>query len=220
MKPDVRDRLVLPILIPVGLLLTIIVLTVGFGMLLLFNPMGVSLMIAIVVSAAIAGGFALIARSTDMDLTNTKRSVVLLAAIGPIVIGSLVAADVLPTGDEKVVERDCEFCIPPDAVEVVAENISFLQEVVELPDAAVGGDVSILFRNEDGNIPHNIWIYPFQEQQEQPLLDEPIFEGETFNGPAQRVYTFQAPEAGAYYFNCTVHPQQMTGTIIFGQPAA
>lgn len=214
MKPDVRDRLVLPLLVPVGLLLLIALVAAGFGMLLLFNPMVVSLMIAVVVAAAIIGGFALALSRSSRDLDNVRRGVIVFAGIAPVAIGALVALGVLDTTDLKVIERECHFCVPEDAVQVVAENIAFEPTQVDLPADSEGDEVSILFRNQDAGIPHNIFVYPFQ--QDEPLLDEPVFEGETFNGVGQQVYTFQSPAPGTYYFNCTVHPQQMTGTIVFG----
>lgn len=214
MKQDVRDRLVLPLLVPVGLLLVIALVAFGFGMLLLFNPLVVSLTIAVTVSAAIIGGFALALSRSEGELDNLKRGAIVLAGTAPVLVGILVATDVLATTDEKVVERECHYCVPEDAVEIVGVNIAFEPEEVSFPDAGEGDEVSILFRNEDQGIPHNVWVYPFEE--DEPLIDEPVFEGETFDGLGQEVYTFAAPAPGTYYFNCTVHPQQMTGTIIFG----
>lgn len=214
MKQDVRDRLVLPLLVPVGLLLLIAAVAVTFGMLLLFNPMAVSLTVAVVVAAAIIGGTALALSRSGEQLDSVKRTVIVFAGIAPVAVAGLVAFDVVDVTDEKVVERECHYCVPEDAVEVVAENIAFEPTEFTLPAQNEGDDVSILFRNQDRGIPHNIFIYPFQ--QEEPLIDQPIFEGDTFNGAAQEVYTFQAPAPGTYYFNCTVHPQQMTGTVVFG----
>ncbi len=215
MNSDVRDRLVLPILIPMGLLVLIAALAAGFGMLLLFNPMAVSLMIAIVVSLGIIVAAALATSQTAAALTKAKLALLVFAAASPIIIGALVATDVMPTTSEKVVQRECEFCVPEDAVRVVARNLEFEQRVIELP---AGGDVSILFVNEDAGIPHNVAIYP-EDEAGQPILSSPIFVGATFNGVDQEVYTFQAPaETGAYFYRCDVHPQ-MQGEAVFGAPS-
>lgn len=214
MKRDVRDRLVLPLLVPVGLLLLIAVVAVGLGILFLFNPMTVALMIAVVVAAAIIGGIALALSRPEGELDNLKRSVIAVAGVAPIIVGALVATDVLATEDEKVIERECHFCVPEDAIEVIAENIVFEPEEIAFPEAQEGSEVTIWFRNQDQGIPHNIWIYPIENGE--PQTDAPFFEGETFNGVAAEVYEFAAPAPGTYYFNCTVHPQQMTGTVIFG----
>jgi plastocyanin len=210
MKPDVRDRLVLPILIPVGLLAVIGLAAVGFGMLLLFNPIEVSLVLAIVVAGAILAAFGLASSQSERDLTRSKRAVIVLAGVAPILVAALVATDVLATTAPKVAERECEYCIPEDAVRVVAEGIEFEQDEIALP---AGEEASILFINQDQGIDHNVAIYPFQG--EEPLLDQPVFEGEIFPGAAQRVYNFETPaEPGTYYFNCVVHPAQMTGQVV------
>ncbi|MFN2555516.1 MAG: hypothetical protein ABR592_01355 [Nitriliruptorales bacterium] len=215
MNSDVRDRLVLPILIPIGLLVIIAVLAAGFGMLLLFNPMAVSLMIAIVVSLGIIVAVALATSQTERALTKAKRGLLVFAAATPIMIGVLVATDVITTTSEKVVQRECEFCVPEDAVRVVARNLEFEQRFIDLP---AEGEVSILFINEDAGIPHNVAIYP-QDDSGEPVLSSPLFVGATFNGVDQEVYTLQAPaESDTYFYRCDVHPQ-MQGEAVFGPPS-
>lgn len=214
MKPDVRDRLVLPLLVPAGLLLTIALVAVGFGMLLLFNPMAMSLTIATVVALGILAAVALATSQSETDLTKAKRALIVFAGATPIIIGALVATDLMPTTTEKVVQRECEFCVPEDAVELVAENIEFEQSTIQLP---AQGDVSILFVNQDAGVPHNVAVYP-EDDNGEPILSAPIFQGDIFNGVDQEVYTFQPPdEPGTYFFRCDVHPQ-MVGDVIFGGP--
>ncbi|MDP9021213.1 MAG: cupredoxin domain-containing protein [Actinomycetota bacterium] len=212
MKPDVRDRLVLPLLVPLGLLAIVAITAVLFGMILFFNPIEVSLTIATVVAAGILAAFG-IANARREELTRAKRMVIVFAGVLPLLVGGLVAVGAIPLaeGVVRVADRECHFCIPEDAVEVVAEGVEFEQDEITLP--ADDEEVAILFINNDQNIPHNVYIYPIH--QEEPLLDEPIFEGETFNGVDQRVYQFPPPDPGTYYFNCSVHPQQMTGTVVF-----
>ncbi len=213
MNSDMRDRLVLPIVIPIGLLVLIVALAAGFGMLLLFNPMAVSLMIAVVVSVGIIVAAALATSQAEKDLTAAKRGLIVFAGVTPIIIGALVATDVMPTTSEKVVQRECEYCVPEDAVRVVARNLEFDQRFVQLPSE---GEVSILFVNEDGGIPHNVAVYP-EDDNGEPILSAPVFTGETFNGVDQQVYTFQAPEQpGTYFYRCDVHPQ-MQGEAVFGE---
>lgn len=212
MNPDVRDRLLLPILIPVGLLLLIAVLATGFGMLLLFNPMAVSLTIAIVVSMGILIAVALATSQSETDLTAAKRGLIVFAGASPLIIGILVATDVMPTTSEKVVQRECEYCVPEDAVRVVAQNLEFDQGSIQLP---AEGEVSILFINQDAGIPHNVAVYP-EDDNGEPILTAPVFVGATFNGVDQEVYTFPGPEQpGAYFYRCDVHPQ-MQGEVVFG----
>lgn len=94
---------------------------------------------------------------------------------------------------------------PGDAIEVEAENISFDTQTVT---AAAGSQVAIQFKNRD-TLPHNMGFY----------LDEAggdaIFQGDTISGPdAETLYTFEAPaDPGSYFFQCDVHPDQMSGTF-------
>ncbi len=212
MRPDVRDRLVLPILIPVGLLAVIFAVATAFGMLLFFLPLTVSLAVASVGAAGILAAFALASAATD--LTRAKRAVIAFAGAAPLLVGALVASGVVETRDPRVVDRECEYCVPEDAVRVVADNLAFDQDQLRLP---AGGDASILFINQDQGIPHNVAIYP--QQPGGPLLDQPIFQGTTFPGVDQQVYTFEAPEPGEYYFHCDVHPN-MNGTALVEEGAA
>lgn len=214
MDSDVRDRLLLPILIPITLLVIVAALAIGFGMLLLFNPMAVSLMIAIVVSLGIIVGVALATSQAETELTKAKRGLIVFAAVTPIIIGVLVATDLMPTTSQKVVQRECEFCIPEDAVRVVARNLEFEQRSIQLP---AEGEASILFVNEDAGIPHNVALYP-EDDNGEPILSAPLFVGSIFNGVDQEVYTFRAPsEPDTYFYRCDVHPQ-MQGEAVFGEP--
>ncbi len=213
MNSDVRDRLVLPILIPIGLLVIIAALATGFGMLLLFNPMAVSLMIAVVLSLGIIIAATLTTAQRETELTKAKRGLIVFAATTPILIGALVATDIMPTTSEKVVQRECEFCVPEDAVRIVALNLEFEQRFIQLP---AEGEVSILFINEDAGIPHNVALYP-EDDSGAPILSTPFFQGATFNGVDQEVYTFQAPaQPGTFFYRCDVHPQ-MQGEAVFGE---
>jgi len=41
-----------------------------------------------------------------------------------------------------------------------------------------------------------------------------IGETDIFEGPAQRTLVFTPPGPGSYPFTCTVHPQDMRGTLV------
>ncbi|MGH3440785.1 MAG: hypothetical protein ACRDUY_01820, partial [Nitriliruptorales bacterium] len=174
MKPDVRDRLVLPLLIPLGIVGFIALVAGIFGMVLLFNPLQVSLVIAIVVAGGLLAAFGIASSQRAEEINRAKRAVIASMVIAPLLVGGLVAVDVIPTTSEKVAHEECEFCVPEDAVTVVANGIRFQQDEIQLPGS---GEASILFENEDLGIPHNIAIAPLGPDG-QPLWDEPIFDGE------------------------------------------
>lgn len=210
MKPDVRDRLFLPLIIPLGILGVIALAAFSFGMLLLFNPMSVSLTIAAVVAAGILGAFGLQSAQQE-ELTRPKRMVIAGAVIAPLAVGVLVATDVIAVDAPKMAEVEPHFAVPEDAVEVVAEDIAFEPNEFALPADEVG---HILFRNEDANVPHDVDIYPLADG-EPDLEAEPVLDSEPFPGVAQRVLEVEPPEEpGEYYFYCSVHPS-MNGTVTF-----
>jgi plastocyanin len=86
-------------------------------------------------------------------------------------------------------------------LEIVALNIQF-----DTTEESVPADTpfQIHFVNNDPNIPHNVAI--------RDAAGASVYEGEIFNGVAERTYDVPALAAGEYTFICTVHPN-MTGTL-------
>jgi cytochrome c oxidase subunit 2 len=95
---------------------------------------------------------------------------------------------------------------PPAAgptIQVSALNVAFEQATLEAP---ADTPFKIEFENKDASIQHNVAIH------EGSISGPEVFKGEIFPGPDKRVYDVPALKAGAYEFNCTVHPN-MTGTL-------
>ena len=89
----------------------------------------------------------------------------------------------------------------PGGVPLIASGTSFVQKSLEVhADQAF----SLVFENRDGEL-HNVSITA-------PDGREQVFTGETFSGPAAKVYSVPALPAGAYTFRCDVHPD-MKGTL-------
>lgn len=98
---------------------------------------------------------------------------------------------------------------PPDPavrLSLSADNIAFSTGSLGVP---AGADVIIDFTNHEV-APHNFTLWESSATQNR------LFGGSTFSGPNQtRTYEFTAPSApGTYFFNCTIHPNQMTGDFI------
>lgn len=89
-------------------------------------------------------------------------------------------------------------------VQISALNIAFEQQAVTAPANTA---FTIHFDNKDAGIPHNVEI--------RDASNMSMFKGEIITGPAQADYQVPALAAGAYTFNCTVHPN-MTGTLTVG----
>jgi Cupredoxin-like domain len=88
-------------------------------------------------------------------------------------------------------------------LDIVAQNIAF-DPTCLVADA--GKPFTINFDNEDAGTPHNIDV--FDEQGGTSLASTPVQ-----NGPTKETLNVNALDAGSYFFQCDVHPQQMTGTL-------
>lgn len=223
MKPDVRDRLFLPLVVPLLLVGAILLAVFLLAMLLLFNPYAVSLTLAIVIGAGVIAYFA-IETSRSSELTRAKRGVVALALFAPVALGAAVATDLIAVDADRMVDVEPHLVVPEGAPVIVAENIEFgvldeetgdvdWDEVVVTIEAAAGDEVAFVFDNRD-TAPHDVDIYTSEEARDDGDESELTFDSDPFPGPEQRVFEFEAPEAGTYPFHCSVHPQ-MTGEFVF-----
>jgi plastocyanin len=95
--------------------------------------------------------------------------------------------------------------IPPNAPKIEANNLAFTTTSVKVP---AGTAFALVFENKEG-APHNVNILA------EPSGGSSVFAGETFSGPATRVYQVPALTPGTHRFKCDVHPD-MTGTIVAG----
>ena len=90
------------------------------------------------------------------------------------------------------------------AISLVAKDIAFDQTSIE----AAAGAVTINLDNQDRGIPHNIHVF----RGDGPG-GESIDMTEIAAGPVNQSLTVQL-QAGGYFFDCDVHPNQMTGTLV------
>ena len=91
-------------------------------------------------------------------------------------------------------------------VNLVAENVKFDKSTIT---AKAGEPVSITFDNKDAGVLHNVSVYTDRSAKTA------IFKGDLTTGPAETVYTFDAPSTpGTYYFHCDVHPDTMFGQFV------
>ncbi len=95
---------------------------------------------------------------------------------------------------------------PPAAgptLQISALNVAYSTATLEAP---ADTPFKIEFDNQDASIQHNVAIH------EGSISGAEVFKGEIFAGPDKRTYDVPALKAGAYEFNCTVHPN-MSGTL-------
>lgn len=199
MRKDVRDRLLLPLLLPIGILVFVAVMLWGFSRILLgltattATITAVVAALGIVVVAAIAAGRTTVRGSTIAAMFAATAGVAMLA-------GGIALAFV--AGDEG------EEPEPPDGglpvVELVAQDIAFNPTNLTVP---ASGPFEIAFDNRDAGQQHNVAIFDNPD-----FSGTPVFDGELVAGPAQTTYRVDPLAPGPYSFLCVVHPT-MTGQI-------
>lgn len=199
MRKDVRDRLLLPLLLPIGILVFVAVMLWGFSRILLgltattATITAVVAALGIVVVAAIAAGRTTVRGSTIAAMFAATAGVAMLA--GGIAL-ALVAGD---EGEEPE---------PPDGglpvVELVAQDIAFNPTNLTVPASV---PFEIAFDNRDAGQQHNVAIFDNPD-----FSGTPVFDGELVAGPAQTTYRVDPLAPGPYSFLCVVHPT-MTGQI-------
>ncbi len=96
---------------------------------------------------------------------------------------------------------------PVREAEIAAEQIEFTKDVLNFVAAT---EVTVTFNNTDA-APHDFTVW--ETEQDATAGGDPIATTGTLNAGATGDVTFETPEAGTWYFNCTIHPATMQGDI-------
>ncbi|MFM8998547.1 MAG: cupredoxin domain-containing protein [Actinomycetota bacterium] len=192
----VRDRFLLPILLPLGLLVVLALVMVGFAQILLSVTHSAATLVALVVAAAVVVVAAVAASRPQVRASTVASMVGAVAGVAMLAGGAalLLAAKGAEEGPEG----------PAVTVVLAAKDIAFTTDALRVPADA---PFAIEFDNQDPGIQHNVEIFEAED-----FSGEPLFQGELVTGPAQITYEVPALAAATYYFNCLVHPT-MVGTI-------
>lgn len=221
MNPDFRSRVLLPILLPLGVLLAFVVSVLLIALMLLHNTHYGALALA----ALAAGGILFtVALATSRNRLDTGRRVaVLVAAALPFVGGGLVALDVVGGVDDAdrnintqpmvvavegaptiAAENSTEFCLLDDADTCTP---------VDIWDIAVADSqepVTFTFENLEEGVPHNVVFSTLEGDEADPQPGDDILESELITGPDVDTFTDESltwDDLGdQWYFFCRVHP--------------
>jgi plastocyanin len=192
MVDRVNSRFVVPFGLPGTIFLLVGIGVVSLSRLFLALPKDVAPFLGAVVAFLILGTFFLlstrqVARPAVASLA--VLGVALLLAAG--VVGGLMGEREFGEGHGGEGE-----------IRIAAENTAFSTDSMDLPAAT---EVTVVFENKE-SVPHNWSMY-------QSKGGDPIVEGEILNTPGSEEVSFTTPEAGTYYFQCDVHPDQMNGSV-------
>ena len=198
MRPALRDRLVMPILLPLGILAVMAAALFGFSRILLSLTPTAATVTAIVVAtgvvvtASVAAGRKQVRLSTLGAMLGVTAGVAMLA--GGVALAVVGGTEEEPGGGGQ-----------KPVVTLAAANIAFEPTSLTVPAAEA---FTLRFHNEDANTQHNVQIFDDPE-----FGGTPLFSGALITGVRQTDYEVDPLEAGPYFFRCEVHPTTMTGKI-------
>ncbi len=205
MRKNTRERFLLPILMPLGVLAAILAVVFVFSRLLLSSaaPAATITALLVAVSVLVAGARVAMApagRSGVGAMVGAVLGVMLL--VGGIAVASTSGSQEAATGAPVSVR----IVAPPGA-----STKGFLETTVNVP---AGRAFTIDFVNQEGGVPHNISI--FTNDPTKDTAAKQIFKGNIITGPSSATYDVPALAAGTYFFRCDVHPTIMTGKLVAG----
>jgi plastocyanin len=180
MKPEARDRFLLPLLLPIGILAAIALILWAFSRILL----GVHGTPATVVAMTVA--FAVLVISALAVARPQVRASTLAAVVGATAGVAMLAGGIavaVVAGEEEGEEPDGDGAV----VELAAANLAFDPQLLTVP---AGEPFTIAFDNRDGGIQHNASIFDNPE-----FSGTPLFEGEIVTGPIQTEYAVEIGRA-------------------------
>ncbi len=194
MRRDTRDRLLLPLLLPLGGLVLIAGVLYGFSRILLSvshdaaTATALAVAVSIMVSGVLVSRLPVIRASSIASMMGAVVGVAMLA--GGIAI---VAISPKHEGGQNAT-----------VVDLVAQNLQFSPTSLTVP---AGEKFTIAFDNQDAATQHDVQIFAAKD-----FSGTPLFDGQLVTGPDKASYLVSPLDAGTYYFKCVIHPQ-MTGTI-------
>jgi plastocyanin len=197
---EVRMRVPLPVIIPLGALALIAVITIGMSQILLNVPKEIAVVIAIAVAANILIACTIIALRPQ----ETRRTWVELVIVAtyPLIVGLVIAQ--IGIGEGEASGSAPAETRAGGANTVSAQNVQFDTDSIEL---TAGEETTLTFVNDDSSsTQHNISIY------ETEAAERNLFEGQVIPGGQEVQYDIPALKEGEFYFQCDVHPS-MSGTV-------
>jgi hypothetical protein len=219
---DVRNRIVLPIVIPVLILLSMAAFIGSMALLFLFNTKGGSLMLAAVAAAGIL--FTVSLASSEEKLDAPRRAAVVFAAFLPLLAGLAVGLGWIGgvADEDRMINVQPLVQMPDGAPTIAAENSQEFclgeegecepVDLWEVEPGQVSDPVSFFFDNREVGVPHNVQITTLDGTVDDPQRGSEILANSTLvDGPTLDAFVHpdgltweELPDE--WYFLCIVHP--------------
>lgn len=198
MNSYVKDRALLPVAIPLGVIVFIGLVAISMSKILLNVPKEIATAVALMVAFNILVVCAVVAARPSLGMTEAVP--MLGVAVVPVLIGLAVAGGLVEISGG---EEHGEAAEGAYKVAISAQNLAFDTKELKVPAAK---PFEIEFTNNEAAL-HNVVI------QKDQSSTEPIFKKPFFAGPKTVTWEVEPLEAGTYYFKCEVHPA-MNGSVL------
>ncbi len=220
MRSEFKNRVLLPVVLPLVVLVAMAAFIGAIALTLLYNTHEGALMLAAVAAGGIL--FTVSLASSQDRLGAVRRSVVTLAALLPILVGVGIGTGVIGNVDDEARNVNTEplIVVPDDAPLIAAENsVEFCLpdnggcdpvELWEVTPSAETEQVAFFFDNRESGVPHNVQIHTLDGDADDPGPGDLIVASEVVPGPV--VDEFMSPDVAwddlpeRWYFFCVIHP--------------
>lgn len=209
MREDLRNRLLLPLAIPLAGFLFMGVIVYSLAQVYLSVTKTGAVIIAMMVALGILLAAAFVAAMPRI------RGVQLVSMLGVVAGIALISAGVVSATFTEEEEEEAAGGGEPGVLQVTAPPGASADgfDKTELT-APAGTPFVIEFQNDETGVPHNVEILsegPATNPDAERLFAPP---GDaTITGVASARYEVPALDEGEYFFFCVVHPTTMTGTL-------
>jgi plastocyanin len=198
---EVRFKVPLVIVIPVGALVLVAAVTIGFSQVLLAIPGEAATAVALVTALNVLGACAVIATKR---LSQTAIAELLIVVLYPVIIGIVIAQVGVGEGTAGAEEGSGGGGVATDTI--TASGTAFDAAEIRLEK---GQKTEFTLVNED-TVQHNIVIFESADE----AAGKTLFEGDLVDGGSEETYSFPKLPKGEHFFHCEVHPTSMNGTVV------
>ena len=201
-RPAPRQSLLLPVVIPLGLLAIIGLVLWGFSRVLLRVEPKVATVTALLVASSIVAIVAIAA--SRKRVTSNSLLTVVGGVFGVAMLLSGAALLVGTATGETGVETVAVALAAPKGAAVTGYDLKTLTAPADTP-------FTIAFNNQDPGVQHNVVVAsadPAKDPSAETFLD-----GEVITGPTAFDYEVPALPAAEYVYFCKIHPTTMKGVL-------
>ena len=196
MKPVLRDRFVMPIVLPIAIVVILGLVLFGFSRILLAVTPEAATATAILVASGVLAAASFAAARAQVRLSTIAAMLGAITGFAMLAGGIALAVAAGEEEGEGGEERP--------VVVLAAADIAFDPTSLTVPAAE---PFTLRFHNQDADTQHNVDIF-----DNDAFTGEPVFAGEIVTGVTETDYPVPPLEPGPYFFRCVVHPN-MTGEM-------